>query len=152
MYISKKCGFMVDNNFMGRSVTKQFTRAPNGGLSSGVVVEENEDQRQFFRDLVATAEQTVGEVRGLEENYYSVMQGAMSTLPWIAGTSRRLQSCVEQDFHAAFEFARELSQAKDFQDFARIHTEYVQTCLQLSCAQAQDFFAEIYTPSALGSL
>ena len=112
-------------------------------------MEKNEDQRQFFRDLAATAEQTVEEVRGLEENYFSVVQGAISMMPWFADTSRRLQSYIEQDFRAAFEFARELSQAKDFQEFARINTEYVQTCLELSYAQAQDFFAEVYTDTTI---
>ena len=114
-------------------------------------MEENEDQRQFFRDLAATAEQTVEEVRGFEENYYSMMQGTMSALPWTANIATRLQSYVEQDFRAAFAFARQLSQAKDLQDFARIHTEYIQKCLQLLCTQAQDF-AEICTNLAPGEI
>jgi hypothetical protein len=126
---------------MGRSGTKQFARALNRG-SGGAVVEGDEDQQQFFRDLAATARQTVEEVRGFEENYFSVLQGAIFTLPWIANTSRRLQSYIEQDFHAAFEFARDLSQAKNFQEFARINTEYVQKCVELSYAQAGDFFRQ----------
>ena len=68
-------------------------------------MEENEDQRQFFRDLAATAEQTVEEVRAFEENYYSMMQGTMSALPWTANIATRLQSHVEQDFRATFAFA-----------------------------------------------
>jgi len=36
--------------------------------------EQDEDQKQFFKDLGATAEQTMAEVRGLEENYYNLMQ------------------------------------------------------------------------------
>jgi hypothetical protein len=103
-------------------------------------MEENEDQKQFFRDLAATAEQTVEEVRGLEENCVSAVQRAIFTFPWIANTSRRLQSYIEQNFHAAFEFTRELGQAKDFQEFARINTEYVQKCAELSYGQAMDFF------------
>ena len=36
--------------------------------------EESEDQKQFFKGLGATAEQTVQEMRGLEENWYSLIQ------------------------------------------------------------------------------
>ena len=92
---------------MGRSGMKRSNRVLDGGSSSGITVEENEDQRQFFRDLAATAEQTVEEVRGLEENYFSVLQGAISALPWIADRNRRLQNYIEQDFHAAFGTLRE---------------------------------------------
>jgi len=54
-------------------------------------------------------------------------------------------------FAAAFEFARELSQAKDMQDFIRIHTEYIQKCLQSFFAQARDF-AETYINAASGKI
>ena len=47
-------------------------------------MKKDRDQRQFFKDLGATAEQTVEEVRGVEENYFSMMQKTMKPLPWIA--------------------------------------------------------------------
>jgi hypothetical protein len=34
-------------------------------------MDEDDDQRQFFADLAATARQGVEEVRGIEENYIS---------------------------------------------------------------------------------
>jgi hypothetical protein len=113
--------------------------------------DENEDQKQFFKDLGATAEQAVGEVRGFEGNYYTLIQRMMATLPWLADFHKRMQSYVEQDFAAAFAFARELSQAKDMQDFVRIQTEYIQKCLQSFAAQARDF-AETYTNVASGAI
>ena len=113
--------------------------------------DENEDQRQFFKDLGATAEQTVQEVRGFEENYYSLIQRMMIALPWLADFNKRMQSYIEQDFAVAFEFARELSQAKDMQDFVRIQTEYIQKCLQSFAAQAKDV-AETYTNVASGAI
>ena len=112
---------------------------------------ENEDQKQFFKDLGATAEQTVEEVRGFEENYYSLIQRTLTALPSVAGYNKKLHAYVEQDFAAAFEFARELSQAKDMQDFVRIHTEYIQKCLQSFFAQARDF-AETYINVASGTI
>ena len=47
-------------------------------------MKKDRDQSQFFKDLGATAEQTVEEVRGAEENYFSMMQKMMKPLPWIA--------------------------------------------------------------------
>lgn len=112
--------------------------------------EDNADQRQFFKDLGATAEQTVEEVRGFEENYYSLIQRTLTALPWVADYNKKLHSYVEQDFAAAFEFARELSQAKHMQDFVRIQAEYVQKCLQSFFAQGRDF-AETYINVASGA-
>ena len=113
--------------------------------------EENEDQKQFFKDLSATEEQAVQEVRGFEENYYSLIQAMMPPLPWLADFNKKLQSYTEQNFAAAYEFTRELSQAKDMQDFVQIHTTYIQKCLQLSAAQMTDC-AETYTNVASGAI
>jgi len=113
--------------------------------------EENEDQKQFFKDLSATEEQAVQEVRGFEENYYSLTQGMMPALPWLEDFNKKLQSYIEQNFAAAYEFTRELSQAKDMQDFVRIHTAYIQKCLQSFAAQVGDF-AEICTNVVSGAI
>ena len=113
--------------------------------------EENEDQKQFFRDLSATEEQAVQEVRGFEETYYSLIQGMMPAPPWQADFNTKLQSYIEQNFAQAYEFTRELSQAEDMQDFVRIHAAYIQKCLQTFTAQMQDF-AETYSKMALGAI
>ena len=112
--------------------------------------EENEDQKQILKDLRATEEQAVQEVRGFEETYYSLFQGMIPALPWLVDFNKKLQSYIEQNFAAAYEFTRELSQAKDMQDFVRIHTAYVQKCLQSSAAQMADF-AETCTNVASGA-
>jgi phasin protein len=112
--------------------------------------EENEDQQQFFKDLGATAEQTVQEVRGLEESYYSLIQWAIPALPWLADFNKKLQSYTEQNFAAAYGFARELSEVKDMQDFSRIQIEYIQKCGHSFAAQMQDL-AETYAHLALGA-
>ena len=113
--------------------------------------EESQDQKQFFRDFGATAEQTVQEVRGFEENYYSLVQQTMPALPWLADFNKKLQSYIEQNFAAAYEFAREMSQASDMQDFIRIQTDYIQKCGHSFAAQMQDF-AETYSKMASGAI
>jgi Phasin protein len=92
------------------------------------IVRKNEDQGQFFKDVGATAEQAVEEVRGFEENYRA----------WASSITETLHDYAEQDFSAAFAFARELSEATNFSDFARIQMEYLQNCSQLFFSQAQD--------------
>jgi hypothetical protein len=108
------------------------------------VNEQDEDQEQFFKDLGATAEQTVQEVRGFEENYYSLIHGTTRALPWLDDFNKKLQTYIEQNFAAASEFALELSQARNMQDFTQIHAAYMQKCLQSFAAQLRDF-SETYT-------
>jgi hypothetical protein len=102
-------------------------------------MEEDQDQKQFFKDLSATVEQTVEEVRGVEENVLSLVQRTTLGVPWVWELNKKLQSYVEQYFHAALGFARELSQAKDLQDFARIQNEFVQTQVHSFGEQTKDF-------------
>ena len=70
------------------------------------------DQELLFKDLGATAKQTVEQVRGLEESYFSLLQKTMSGIPWIADLNRKAQICAEQHFAAGLEFAHRLSEAK----------------------------------------
>ena len=114
-------------------------------------MKQDRDQRQFFKDLGATAEQTVEEVRGVEENYFSMMQKTMIPLPWIADLNAKLQSYAEQHLAAALEFAHKLSLAKDFQDLARIQAEFFQNQMQSLGEQTKDL-AEAYTKSAASAI
>jgi hypothetical protein len=78
---------------------------------------EGQDRQQFFKDLGATAEQTVTEVRAVEENYFVSMQSLLTTVPGIADLNIKFQNYADQNFANALNFSHELSQAKDFQDF-----------------------------------
>jgi hypothetical protein len=120
-------------------------------MAEAAVKEQDEDQKQFFQDLGATAEQTVQEVRGFEESYYSFIHGMMRALPWAGDFNKKLQAYIEQNFAAAYECARELGQARDVQDFVRIHTAYIQKCLQAFAAQMRDF-SEAYSNVAAGAI
>ncbi len=110
-----------------------------------------EDQEQFFKDLSATVEQTVEEVRGAEENFFSVLQKTTSGFPWVADLNRRFQSYAEQYIAAALEFSHKLNQAKDFEGFARIQNEFVQTQVHSFGEQIKEFI-EAYTKAAAGAL
>jgi Phasin protein len=120
-------------------------------MTEAAMDEDDQNQKHFFKDLSATEEQAVQEVRAFEENYYSLIQAMMPPLPWLIDFNKKLQSYIEQNFAAAYEFTRELSQAKDMQDFVRIHTAYIHKCLQSSAAQMADF-AETYTNVTSGAI
>jgi hypothetical protein len=113
--------------------------------------DESEDEKQFFKDLGATAEQAVEEVRSFEVNYFNLIGSMAAALPWLADFNKKMQSYFEQDFAAALEFAHELRQAKDMQDFLRIQFEYTLGCLQSFAAQAKDF-SDTCTKVASGAI
>jgi hypothetical protein len=108
---------------------------------------KDQDQRQFFKDMAATAEQTVEEVRGIEENYFVALQKTLMAFPWAADLNAKLQNYAEQNFADALAFSHELSQAKDIQDVTRINAQFVQKRIKLAGEQVKDF-AEACTDSA----
>lgn len=71
-------------------------------------MEQEQEQRQFFKDLGATAEQTVEEVRGVEEDYFAFLQSMLIAFPWIADIAARMQSYADQNFVDALESVRTL--------------------------------------------
>ena len=104
-------------------------------------MQENEDQKQFFRDLGISVEEAIGEVRGIEENYQA----------WMAGINDKLHSYATQDFAAAFVFARNLCEARDFNEFTRIQIAYIENSSQLFMNHAQDL-AMTYAKLVLGAI
>jgi hypothetical protein len=102
-------------------------------------MDEEQDQQQFFKDLGATAEQAVEEVRGAEENYFVLLQRMLITFPWLADIIAKLQNYADQNFVNALNFSHELSKAKDFEDCVRINVEYFQKHFKSVCKQAEDF-------------
>ena len=108
---------------------------------------KEQDEQQFFKDLGATAEQTVEEVRGAEENCFVLMQRMFAAFPGVADLNNKLQNYAEQNFANALDFSYALSQAKDFQDFSGINVEFAQKLIKSVGTQTMDF-AEACTGSA----
>lgn len=97
----------------------------------------DEDLELFFKDLGATMKQTVDLAQGVEENYFSAVQKAIPTVPWIVELNRKAQSCVEQQFDAGRNYADKLSHANDFRELMRIQTEAWQSGLVAFQEQAK---------------
>ena len=97
------------------------------------------DEERFFRDLGATAEEAVEQVRGIERNYFGLLQNTAFGVPWIADLSKKLQGYADRNIAAALDFSHQLSGATGFRDLARIQIEYTQKQFEAFGEQAKDF-------------
>jgi hypothetical protein len=105
-----------------------------------------------FEALTAAAGQTAKQIteqtRGAIENYFGWLQTTMSAFPWSnTNLNRILLSHATQNVTATFAFVQKLSQAKNFQDVAKIQTEFMETQMNSFNDQAK-ILGEIYTKAA----
>ena len=119
----------------------------------GSGMEETKDQKQFFMDLGKSAEEAVQRMQGFEENYYYFLQRTMQAGAWPLNFDfpEAAHRYANQDFGAALEFARELQNAEDFQDAARLQTKYAEACLNIFWNQAKDA-TQIYARFPTGAM
>ena len=82
---------------------------------------------QPFENLSETAaqsvEQNMEKARGAMDSYFDYFQNAWGHTELI----EKMRTYTEQNIFATVECVHKLSQAKDFQDAARIQTEFMQT-------------------------
>ena len=96
-------------------------------------------------------EQTMKQTEGVMDNYFNLLQQTMSATPWgKTDFSEKLKSFTEQNIAAAHHHIQKLSQARDFQDFIKIQTEYIQTQLSLFADQAKQL-GEAYMKTTAGA-
>ena len=61
------------------------------------------------------------------ENYLDLFQKNIKAAPWIeTDLNKKMTTFTEQNIAAVSEFAQKVSNTKDFQDFWRIQTEFMQ--------------------------
>src|SRR6516165_6172803 len=78
------------------------------------------------------------------ENYFGWLQTTMSVFPWSnTNLNRILLSHATQNVTATFAFMQKLSQAKNFQDVAKIQTEFMQMQMVAKRAAAAQIEADI---------
>ena len=81
-----------------------------------------------FAGVTDMVTQSFEQTRKAMENYVDMFKNMM-TSPWAVGSAelnKKMQSYTEQNIAAASDFAKKLTQAKDFMDFWRIQTEFSQ--------------------------
>ena len=108
--------------------------------------------KEPFEGLTTAAQQTAKQIteqtQGTMENYFGWLQTTMSVFPWSnTNLNRILLSHATQNVTATFAFMQKLSQAKNFQDVAKIQTEFMQMQMNSFNEQAK-ILGEIYTNAA----
>jgi hypothetical protein len=84
-------------------------------------------EKPIFKRLIA--QQTTEHPRGSEDDYFDLLQRTMAVSPWIEYRGGNCPNISDQDIATASEFARELIQAKNFQEFAQIETAFIRRLL-----------------------
>jgi hypothetical protein len=88
------------------------------------------------------------QTRKVMESYLDFFQKNIKGAPWLdADLTEKMKTFTERNIAAASEFAQKASSAKDFQDFWRIQTEFMQAQWKAFAEQAKEL-AELAAKSA----
>jgi hypothetical protein len=102
----------------------------------------------FTATAAKTAEQMTKQTQQSMENYFGWLQETMSTFPWSnTNLNRILLSNATQNITATFAFVQKLSQAKNFEEVAKIQTEFMEKQMNSFNEQAK-VLGEIYPKAA----
>ena len=108
-------------------------------------------EEKSFQNMSEMVMQGTEQTRKAMENYLNFVQKTTSGLPWLeSDLNKKMKSYAEQNVAAASEFGRKLTQAKDFQDFWRVQTEFMQAQLKTLGEQAKDL-GDMATKAATGA-
>jgi hypothetical protein len=80
----------------------------------------HEDPKPLLKRLIKVAQRTAGHPRRSENHYFRLLLRTITLFPWA--------NC-NQNIATASEFAKRLTQAKNFQEFAQIETAFIQTLM-----------------------
>jgi hypothetical protein len=107
--------------------------------------------KQPFEALSETAEKAVEQnmekARGAMDSYFDYFQNAWGHTELI----EKMRTYTDRNISATVECVHKLSQAKDFQDAARIQTEFVQAQMSTFGEQAKNL-GEAYTKAMAGAM
>jgi hypothetical protein len=88
------------------------------------------------------------QTRQAMESYFDFFQKNIKGAPWLdTDLTEKMKTFTEQNIAAASEFAQKASKAKDFQDYWRIQTEFMQAQWKAFTEQTKEL-AESATKSA----
>jgi hypothetical protein len=100
--------------------------------------------------LSGIAERTIEQGRDAVDMYFDTLKRTISSYP-TGGTEfgEKLKSYAETNISTTHEFAKRLSQAKDFQEMVGIQTEFMQSIMNTFGEQAKSL-TDAYTQAAAG--
>jgi len=89
--------------------------------------------------LSAMLTQSFEQTRKAMENYLDLFRKNINSSPLLeTELNKKMKTYMEQNIAAASEFAQQASNAKDFQDFWRIQTEFMQAQWKAFTEQTKD--------------
>lgn len=111
------------------------------------------DIKNPFEILSSIITQSFEQTHNAMEKYFDLFKINMTASPLFTPSdlTKKMQGYGEKNIAAASEFAKKLTQVRDFQDFWRIQTEYMQAQLKAFGEQTKDL-GETVTKSATGAL
>jgi hypothetical protein len=97
--------------------------------------------------------QSFEQTRNAMEKYLDLFKINMTASPLFTSSdlTKKMQRYGDQNIAIATQYAKKLSQAKDFQDFWQIQTEFMQAQWKAFSEQTKDL-SETVTKSATGAL
>jgi len=106
-----------------------------------------------FTGMSDLMKQSFEQTRKGMESYLDLFKINMTASPLFTSSdiTKKMQSYGDQNIAIATQFAKKLSQAKDFQDFWQIQTEFMQVQWKAFSEQTKDL-GETITKSATGAL
>src|SRR5215475_7714107 len=79
------------------------------------------------------------QTRKVMENYFDFFEKNIKGAPWLdANLTEKMKTFTDQNIAAASEFAQKAGKARDFQDFWRIQTEFMQAQWKAFSAQTTE--------------
>jgi hypothetical protein len=112
----------------------------------------NGPSEAFTANTLQAAEQSVKQVQGAMESYFSWLQNSMSGLPWAnKDLLDQWKGFIEQNVAVVQEYTHKLSQAQDLQDVIQIQTAFMQKQMTVFSEQAR-VMAETYTKALSGGM
>lgn len=111
------------------------------------------ENKSPFENLSTMMTQSFEQTHTAMEKYFDLFKINMTASPLFTASdlTKKMQSYGEQNIAAASECAKKLMQARDFQEFWRVQTEYMQAQLNMFGEQTKDL-SETLTKSATGAL
>ena len=111
-----------------------------------------EKSKVSSHDVRAVTAENLDQARGAMENYFQFFQKSISAAPWASSDLNiKMAGYAQKNIKAAFDFAQQLSHAKDLPEVMRLQTEFFQQQLKSLTDQAKDL-GETATTTATSTM
>jgi hypothetical protein len=116
------------------------------------MAKEPKSLEDFGENAKQAIERTTRRAREAADSYFNFVKEAVSSLPsGVTDLGEKLKSYAETNIVATHEFVLKLSQAKDFQEVARIQSEFMKAQME-AFGEHTKILAGEFTKAATGAI